>query len=229
MIKIEHATIQTLSWRNGMQNRNEVNYILDLISGLKYPIIGEHNNKRHTDYVCATPEATKIKLKTANGNFNNNWTARPCILIIGDRYFAAATHNAAHPNDMRNLRNPNDIGHNGHFCVWVRDAITGQVGQRLSAEQISYQNRMRAAVEEAKRITDAMSQKELEQLIYGTIDEVSEVKRFNALEKMPSWAKPTIEKLINRGFLQGNGQNLDLSEDMLRIFVINDRAGLYGK
>jgi len=59
------------------------------------------------------------------------------------------------------------------------------------------------------------------------IEEDEPMKRFNTLEEMPSWAKPTIEKLINRGFLQGDGQGLNLSEDMIRIFVINDRAGLY--
>ena len=39
----------------------------------------------------------------------------------------------------------------------------------------------------------------------------------------------TIQKLINKGYLSGNGQNLDISEDMLRVLVINDRAGVYGE
>ncbi|MCL2236423.1 MAG: N-acetylmuramoyl-L-alanine amidase [Defluviitaleaceae bacterium] len=52
-------------------------------------------------------------------------------------------------------------------------------------------------------------------------------ERLNTLEEMPEWAKPTIKKLINKGFLAGTGQGLDLSLDMVRIFVIHDRAGLY--
>lgn len=45
---------------------------------------------------------------------------------------------------------------------------------------------------------------------------------------MPSWARPTIQKMINKGLLGGdeNGK-LGLTDEMLRIFVINDRAGLY--
>lgn len=52
-------------------------------------------------------------------------------------------------------------------------------------------------------------------------------ERFNSLDSLPDWAKPTIEKMINKGLLNGNGASLDLSLDMIRIFVINDRAGLY--
>lgn len=51
--------------------------------------------------------------------------------------------------------------------------------------------------------------------------------RYNSLSDLPDWAKPTIEKMIAKGLLNGNGENLDLSLDMVRVFVINDRAGLY--
>ncbi len=47
---------------------------------------------------------------------------------------------------------------------------------------------------------------------------------------VPEWAKPTIEKLIAHGSLKGDSKgDLNLSYDMLRILVINDREGLYGK
>lgn len=45
---------------------------------------------------------------------------------------------------------------------------------------------------------------------------------------IPSWGKATVEKLIAKGFLQGeNGGALNLDECALRVLVINDRAGLY--
>ena len=53
------------------------------------------------------------------------------------------------------------------------------------------------------------------------------MERFNTVDSLPDWAKPTVEKMISKGLLNGNGESLDLSLDMLRIFVINDRAGLY--
>ena len=45
---------------------------------------------------------------------------------------------------------------------------------------------------------------------------------------MPSWAKPTIQKLMTKGILVGDDAGrLGLTMDMLRVFVANDRAGLY--
>ena len=54
--------------------------------------------------------------------------------------------------------------------------------------------------------------------------EVEEV-RYNTAEECPSWARETIQKLIDKGYLGGNGQGLDLSHDMVRVLVIQDRAG----
>ena len=58
-------------------------------------------------------------------------------------------------------------------------------------------------------------------------EEEAEV-RFNTVEELPSWGRGTVEMLIERGFLKGDGGGLDLSVDMLRLMVINDRAGVYG-
>ena len=52
--------------------------------------------------------------------------------------------------------------------------------------------------------------------------------RYNTVQDCPSWAQKTIQKLIDKGLLSGDGQKLDLSHDMVRMFVINDRAGMYG-
>ena len=47
-------------------------------------------------------------------------------------------------------------------------------------------------------------------------------------ENMPEWARPTIQKLVDKGYLKGNEKGeLGLNDTMLKIFVINDRAGLY--
>lgn len=57
-------------------------------------------------------------------------------------------------------------------------------------------------------------QNEEEDIMYKTINEV------------PGWAKPTIQKLVDKRLLQGdeNG-DLNLTESMVRIFVVLDRAG----
>lgn len=53
--------------------------------------------------------------------------------------------------------------------------------------------------------------------------------RYNTVQECPEWAQKTIQKLVDNGYLNGNGEGLNLSEDMIRILVIHDRAGVYGK
>lgn len=53
------------------------------------------------------------------------------------------------------------------------------------------------------------------------------VTKFDSVEQCP-YGKDTIQKLIDKGLLKGNSDGkLNLSEDMLRVFIVNDRAGLY--
>ena len=54
-------------------------------------------------------------------------------------------------------------------------------------------------------------------------------KVYNSVAECPAWAKDTVQKLVNKGFLQGDDKGkLALSTDLLRLLVINDRAHLYG-
>ena len=50
---------------------------------------------------------------------------------------------------------------------------------------------------------------------------------YDTIEQVPDWAKPTIQKLMDKGVLQGEGDGLGLTYDLTRILVINDRSGLY--
>lgn len=58
-------------------------------------------------------------------------------------------------------------------------------------------------------------------------EEIS-VKRYNNIQELPAWARPTIQKLIDRGFLNGTDKGLDLTLDSVRLLVILDRAGVFG-
>lgn len=60
-----------------------------------------------------------------------------------------------------------------------------------------------------------------------TFDKEVEEVRYNTVEECPDWARGTVQKLIDKGYLGGNGQGLDLSHDMVRLLVIQDRAGCY--
>lgn len=51
--------------------------------------------------------------------------------------------------------------------------------------------------------------------------------RFNNLNEIPIWGTATIRKLLATGVIRSDHNALDISLDMLRIFVIHDRLGLY--
>lgn len=54
------------------------------------------------------------------------------------------------------------------------------------------------------------------------------VVTYATYEDVPDWGKPTVKKLMDKGLLEGTGSNkLNLEHNMLRVLVINDRAGLY--
>lgn len=50
--------------------------------------------------------------------------------------------------------------------------------------------------------------------------------RYNNINEVPEWGKVTIQKLIKNGFI-ADEKALDLSNDMLRTFVILDRNGTF--
>ncbi len=51
---------------------------------------------------------------------------------------------------------------------------------------------------------------------------------YNTVAEAPAYARETLQKLVNKQYLVGDEQgNLKLSEDMIRILVILDRANLF--
>lgn len=62
--------------------------------------------------------------------------------------------------------------------------------------------------------------------VYG---KVKGAKTYDTLDELP-FGRETIQKLLDRGLMVGEGRDkLGLSYNMLRVLVINDRAGLYDK
>lgn len=77
---------------------------------------------------------------------------------------------------------------------------------------------------EAEDMTEAQTRKIAQEEI-----KKSNAKVYDRVQDCPAWAKDTVQRLVNKGFLQGdeNGK-LGLTEDLMRVLVINDRAHLYG-
>lgn len=53
-------------------------------------------------------------------------------------------------------------------------------------------------------------------------------KVYHYTVELPEYARPTMQKLIDKGIYAGAGESdLNLPETLMRVLVINDRAGLY--
>ena len=50
---------------------------------------------------------------------------------------------------------------------------------------------------------------------------------YKTVNDVPQWGQKTIQKLLSRGILEGDGENLNLSYDLVRTLVILDRAEVW--
>lgn len=82
----------------------------------------------------------------------------------------------------------------------------------------------RADVKKQMEGEDDMTKQEVIEII-----KEQDEKPYNKIEDVPDWGKSTVEKLVKKNLLQGENGGLNLSNEMLRILVINDRAGIYGE
>ena len=45
-------------------------------------------------------------------------------------------------------------------------------------------------------------------------------------DNMPNWAKPSVQKLMDKGVISGEGEGLGLTNDLLKTICYLDRLGL---
>lgn len=85
------------------------------------------------------------------------------------------------------------------FKTWEDNAMTQEE-----------QRKFNALVEQVEKIT-----KEKDRIYHYT-------------SELPDWARPVIQKLLDKGLYAGAGKSdLNLPETLMRTLVINDRAGIY--
>lgn len=72
--------------------------------------------------------------------------------------------------------------------------------------------------EELERRLAAIEAVTVNRMIYNYVD-----------ENMPEWARGTVQKLMDRGYLRGTDEGLGLDDAMLRVLVMLDRAGAFGE
>lgn len=101
----------------------------------------------------------------------------------------------------------------------IADAIGSGISDNKEEISVAQYEELKALLEGLTDKTEALEESVTQlanPMIYNYID-----------DNMPEWARPTIQKLVDREILKGDEGGLNLTEEMLRLLVINDRAGLF--
>jgi len=154
------------------------------------------------------------------------------IKLPTDRNFAAALSKAvAGVMGTADRGAKTKIGVGGDYYTVIASAQAAGTGHVLLIENGFHDNLQDEAFllknENLKAIAEAQA-KVICNFLGVTYKESEEemVKRYQTIEELRadmSWAVPTIEKLQKKEYLK----SLDLTADMIRMFVVNDMAGLY--
>ena len=109
--------------------------------------------------------------------------------------------------------------------VYINDpastrAVRTQGDYNLFKQQVKYYWVIECP--EDKKEEPDMTEKEVRELLEAILPDI-----YETIEEVPEWGRPTVQKLMGKNLLQGEGDDLGLTYDLLRVLVINDRAGLY--
>jgi len=147
-----------------------------------------------------------VTIEVANCGGAPNWP-------VSDKAYAALLDLVTDICKRNNIKQLNFTdGKTGNMTVHRKFASTACPGDYL------YRLHPQIAAEVNKRL--GQKDKEDEEMAEPVYKEILDV---------PSWGRPTVEKLIASGALQGDDSGLNLPYTMLRMLVIHDRMGLYDK
>ena len=95
----------------------------------------------------------------------------------------------------------------------VQNELTGGAGVAAINDLVARIEEMEQRINDLERRTEGLENP----MIYNYID-----------SNMPEWARATVQKLVDKGYLKGNDKSeLGLTDEMLKLFVINDRTRVY--
>lgn len=144
----------------------------------------------------------------------NSWRDRklPVRLVITSSGFANLDINMACAVTQLN----GAVGSNGDYNYTVQLDEVDLLNYTLNNEE----ELTLAQFEEIISRLDALDER---------LHSIEDTMIYNYMDSnMPEWARETIQKLMDKGYLTGVADNeLGLTTDMLRIFVIMDKAGVF--
>lgn len=161
-------------------------------------------------HLNANPKRGDIVIFKRNGTF----THTGIVTIVSGDYFTTIEGNTSGGSSI--------IANGGSVCKkdYYNSNLPGTKFCTPDWSLVESEDLTMAQYEKLKKEIAALKSK---------IDKLSGKMIYNYVDdNMPAWAKPTVQKMMDKGFLEGdeNGR-LSLTDELLRVFVTNDRAGVY--
>lgn len=104
------------------------------------------------------------------------------------------------------------------FRADVKRLLSNKEDEPMTLEEKQKFNMLVDTVEGIRKKVDELATNS-NKMVYACVD-----------GNMPEWARPTITKLCEKGYLRGDQEGkLNLTDDMIRIMVVLDRAGAFDK
>ena len=126
---------------------------------------------------------------------------------------------------QKNNRAYNVAKHTGLFELYAPDGVTCLLEVDFHDSLVGVDYLLNRREDAAKAIAKAIVAIDGKQWVDDS-EELNDM--YDTIAQVPSYAKATVQKLLDKGFLQGTADGrLKLTEEMCRILVIHDRAGLY--
>lgn len=107
----------------------------------------------------------------------------------------------------------------------------GDLWYRLELEEFNLllPDNTQTATEEEIDMEELNKLKEQVEYLGGIVDALSHPFIYNYIdENMPEWARASVQKLIDKGAISGDGGGWNLTYDQLRVITWLDRLGLLG-
>ena len=90
--------------------------------------------------------------------------------------------------------------------------------EKMTAEE---RTKFNLLVEQVEKLTERIDK------LGKKIEDIREEKVYHYTQELPDWARPAIQKLMDRGIYAGESEaDLNLPESLMRALVIMERSGL---
>lgn len=205
---------------NGIKyDYSQYDYVLEFHFNAHKPAANGTEIYVHTSETKTSVEGLILRNISRFG-FTNRGIKKSSQLVVMNRckmyqtpYALLETCFISNENDMRIYQQ-----HKNEIATEIVNALVeGFKLERGDSMTVQERIKFNELVKNVSAIAERLDKIE-NKMTYGYID-----------TNMPEWAKPTIQKLVDKNLLKGDESgNLHLDETMLRILVVLDRAKIFG-